>query len=224
MIRSGSSRALRALWLGLGSTLVLASACCGHHHFDQKGGGLPPRLSAVDERKVFIDRVEGSGALPGDVEQPLHAAADKLFNDTFAHLNADTERKSATRCFAGGCVVEVVYHDRCVQLNATQTLIRHAGAPLRRWPGSIYQSPGIPQPDGRLAVTWALRITNPAAKREQLKALLYPPAKAPPVFAPQTQCSSRSTDNGPAPAPSSPQPPAAPPAAQPGSPRPPEVK
>jgi len=212
MIRSWSSR---ALLLGLGTTIVLGSACCAHHHFDEKGGGLPPRLSAVDERKVFIEPVEGSGALPAEVEQALRAAADKLFGDTFAQLSADTERRGGARCFQGGCIYEVIYRDRCTQLNATETLIQHSGAALRRWPGSIYQSPAIRQPDGRLAVTWALRITDPGAKLAALKALLNPPPKAPPVFAPPTQCSSRSTSQSGAPSPSQPAPtgkPATPPA------------
>ncbi|HET6150344.1 MAG TPA: hypothetical protein VFH68_22585 [Polyangia bacterium] len=168
----------------LGPLLVFAicvSACATTGEGEMKPPDLPPpppRPTPDQETQTVIGSVQKSGEVAPDIQPILFKAAEAAFGQTFDNPDPSVVQIDRGGCFGSGCLFFVTYHDRCAADAFKQRLTDVAAARLRDWPGTIYQTPPMKMPDGRIRVTWALLLAETPNRRARLEALLQP---APPV-------------------------------------------
>jgi hypothetical protein len=135
---------------------------------------VPPRPTPAQETQAVIGAVNKSGEVPADIQPVLQKAAASAFDETFGAPSPDLVQVQSMGCFASGCLFQVTYRDRCVELAFKKRLTDAANARLRSWPGTIYQTPPVALRDGRVQVTWTLLIADSSDRRARLDALLKP--------------------------------------------------
>ena len=136
---------------------------------------IPPRPTPAQETQSVIGAVNKSGEVAPDIQPVLQKAAASAFAETFGAPGGDLVQVEDKGCFASGCLFQVTYRDRCVEQVFKRRLTETADARLRSWPGTIYQTPPVAQPDGRIQATWTLLISDSQDRRARLAALLKPP-------------------------------------------------
>ncbi len=170
---------LRASVLGLLSSVCLAS-CLPPTEVPTP---LRPAQSAQDETRSLVESVQRSGEVAIEVKEVVNQAANAAFAQTFPST-PEAQYTVGASCFHDGCLQHVIYRDVCAARAADDVLLRRVGAPLRKWPGPVYKTPGIPTGDGRVDVTWALLLSKPEKQRPALDALIRPPPPPPPITLP----------------------------------------
>jgi hypothetical protein len=160
------------------------SPCCQEQSIPR-----PPAPTAEQEKRSLEQRVESSGAPAPQDLATLQKAADLVFQRTFApFLNGPISRaKPAADCFKAGCLVQVVYADRCSQLTSDQAISGNHSAAILRWPGTFFRTAVVPLGDGRLGATWGFLLPQ-ASVTDRLQQILKEPDTAPSIPSPVPGC------------------------------------
>ena len=178
-----AGRRLMVLGVSLAPVFFAACATTGGETEQNSQLQLPPRPTPEQETQTVLDGVRKAGEAPADLKPILEKAAEEAFTQTFGPSN-DTVMTERSGCSIGGCLFQVTYRDRCAQIAFKRQFIDNGMARLRDWPGTIYRTPPITLPDGRIQMTWALLLPDAQASRQRLELLLKPPMKRPDALKP----------------------------------------
>ena len=164
----------------LGSSIA-AGACIPEETELRPAERAPRAPTAQEETANVIGLVKGSQPAPDGVGAKLKAAAEAVFERSFGL--ASTDQGAAVRpvaeCSANGCLVHVVYPDRCSQLRTDAIFSMRRSPIISQWPGSVTRTPPIKQANSEaVSVTWALFITPD--RYQQLDRVIQGPPDPPP--------------------------------------------
>lgn len=185
-LKRSSLLSRQLLLFGLPLTLIglsIAAGACIPEETELRPAERPPRPpTAQEETANVIGLVKGSQPAPDHIGGKLKAAAEAVFERSFGL--ASTDQGAAVRpmaeCSANGCLLNVVYPDRCSQLRADAIFSSRRSPIISQWPGSVTRTPPIKQGNSpAVSVTWALFIT-PDRYHELDRVIKGPPDPPPP--------------------------------------------